>query len=208
MAVTAILSSRALATSLIQNGSFEDPALGPSGFVTGGGNDWTSAYTFGSFVGPGVWDDGYLSFTRIPAEDGHQVLWLPPGTSVSQNVALTAGTAYSLTFFTTAQRGNSMDTALLVSIIGGGQTISGSFNVAAGSSSWTGDELSFVANSTGMYSVELFGEDTWTLYQNSATQYLDNVSLVAVPDSGVTACLLVLGLAGVASLRTRVRWRR
>lgn len=206
LAVASLCMPRVASASLILNGSFESPALAPSGFVTGAGSDWTSNSV--SFAGPGVWEDSYLSFTRIPAHDGNQVLWMPPGTSISQSVVLSAGTSYSLSFFTTPQTGNTIGTELLVTITGGGQSLANSYSVVQGVPSWTNGQFGFTTSDAGIYSISFQAKDTWTLYGNSATLYLDSVGLAAVPDSGGTFSMLAFGIIAIASFRLHQKRRQ
>jgi len=193
--------TRCLSAPLVLNGSFEAPSLGVNGFALGAGAIWSSSSTPGSFGGPGVWDDAYLSFTRIPAIDGRQVLWMPPGTSASQTISLTAGTSYLLSFFTTPQIGNTIDTELFVTLTSGSQSVAGGYGIGQGSSVWTNSQLTFTAADTGTYTATFFAKDTWTLYGNSAVLYLDNVSLTAVSESGSSSYILGIAILGIVVLR-------
>ena len=169
--------------NLINNGDFE----------TGNFNGWT--------VIPAPPSETDLSVVPGPGPDTtNMARFGATGTNfdrISQTFATTPGAFYTLTFFyqvgnTTAQAFNGFDVLWNGVSIGGG--LFPQFDVNPGFISPT-----FTLQATGAFTTLEFDGRNRPWYD-----YLDDVSVVGVPDAGSTLPLLSFALLGVAVLRRKL----
>jgi hypothetical protein len=196
----------ASASSLLQNGSFEEIAVtGEPWFVRSFTSlpGWTQYYDGVDLVhnnytqGPAV---------LIDAEDGVQFLDMNQAGfngGIFQEVSVTAGNTYLLTLFTSAWATNGVNTAIQYQLYDptSGTVLANGAN-ANTEGVWTERQISAVAigNSLGVRIVNT--------YATQAASGLDNVQLTdisAAPEPGTVA---LLGLGGIGFLIARRRAAR
>ncbi|MDE3066635.1 MAG: VPDSG-CTERM sorting domain-containing protein [Verrucomicrobiota bacterium] len=197
VSIICLAASPAAWANLIQNGSFESPTL-PFATISGTSpNNWTG--------GQYLISQGTFNFPN--AEDGLQYedpVNSNPGT-LSQTIAITTAGNYVLTFWLNGYNGNSYGMNLFFpSHTGSYVGPLGAFYTGTGSSTWAVETFSFSFLTTGSLTLEF-------LPGSAAPNLIDNVDLelqptAGVPDSGATAGLLGLGLAGLFALRRKFAW--
>ena len=196
----------ASASSLLQNGSFEE--------IEVTGSPWV-VRSFSSLPGWTQYNDGvdlvHNNYAQGPAvlvgaEDGVQFLDMNQAGQnggIFQEVSVTAGSTYQLTLFTSGWATNGLDTSIQYQLY---DPTSGTV-LANGSNAntqgvWTEREISGVAISNSL------GVRIFNTYASQAGSGLDNVQLTdisAAPEPGTVA---LLGLGGVGFLIARRRTAR
>lgn len=191
----------------IQNAGFESPVIaGAPGY----NNSPPTAWTF-SGSGGGVWNitDFPLGFWTVPAPQGKQIAWLAPApasppSSLRQTLGDTvvANTKYHLSGFVGHPIGFNLGTIYTAALYANGTLLA--------STTGTGPAGSFINfnllfDSTGSASVGDLLEVR--LETNQAQTGFDRIALNAnsVPDGGLTALLLAMGMTGLGWMRRRMR---
>ena len=194
------------AQNLILNGDFESYNIrteapgNTTGVIGFGGNTvpfWNSALASGS-----LFDDRYINNGVVPGVyAGEQSFLMSAGRPLEQSVNLVAGTQYRLSFANSAQVGELAYVSsfnLSVSIGDGVQTVEETFTRVP-PADWQESAILFIAENTGSYTLTFFAPAG-----GSNVVYLDNISLVAVPEpSSVAALAGAFALSACATRRRR-----
>ncbi len=190
-------ATTALAQNLILNASFEAPSH-PDGNHYDGmvPTNWSAVSGSGSII------TNNFNSLWLNATNGNTLYYVglsSQAASISQSgIVLTAGTSYDLTFdLSTLQ--NSSPAELMVTFVGGAQSINQTFDLSGGTNHWVGQSWRFTATENASYTLTLASPSGY------ATN-IDNFSLIAVPEpSTVGACMGLAALGLVIRARRRVR---
>ena len=177
------------APELITNGDFEAPSVaGLSCFQNNVSNGWTS-FGPGANLGSCFVQSGAVSgpLTFPLAHTGSQLLLVNNqefvGTKIAQNVSLTAGVPYQLSFSMAGVSGDTTTPSLSISLAGVG---SQSFTAAAGTT-WSDKVWNFTPTSSGSPII--------TLTATAGYVNLDSLSLQSPVPEASQATMLAAGLA-------------
>ncbi len=208
-----------VSADIVDNGSFEFPAISPGGFelfsggstaITGWevvGQNVLSLSTTYSELGPPF----FTGMVQFNSQTGLNALDLTGGgndssasNGVQQSVATLAGATYVLEFYVGRAQSNNGDsryqtpTTMDLMIDGGPRTgFTNSDVVTPGFVGWRQFSTTFTAANATTTLTFLNGTPSTTNYLG-----LDNVSLTAVPEP---SAFLLVGVAGVLSLASRCR---
>lgn len=205
----ALMARLTHAQTLIANGSFEVPSAGIQGtFVVP--SSWVSASPAEAMIlirdGSG-YSGGTIS--TLSPTDGNQVFVVKDGVGqgvwIVQNVALTAGTAYSLSFDVSnslswpeaAGQASPDFSVAAVPYYGGAALATASYDLTTFGSSWESLTLNFTAAESIDYSIRFWTKDGYSV--------MDNVVLspTAIPEPGTYAALCGLAMLAVVVVRRR-----
>lgn len=207
------MATRATASSILLNGSFEAPSIGSgyAGYATGstGISGWTVIGPAGGNVA--LVDQAYTeSGFTFPAQDGNQWLDLTGLASntlnegVQQTVSTTAGASYSLSFWMgnlLGAAGGLGNTSSLDVLLNGSSLSTFTFGGGGNSLAWQQVSLTFIATSSSS-TVAFLNRDP----SSDGNNALDDVSLELTPVPE-PASILLFG-SGLAALAVGRHYRR
>jgi hypothetical protein len=191
-AAVVLVSANVSQANSIINGSFENPACSVPGSCSNG--SWGLFESILGWTSPqNVIEIGLGSVYGVTGYDGNQVLELDAtGNAVVAQVVAGPG-AYTLSFLY-ADRNHSLTETFEVYW---NNTLLASFAPAANPPNSAMVLFSTVVNGAGSNTLEFKG----TGASDSYGAIIDDVRLVAVPEGGLTAMLLAVGLLWVAGIR-------
>jgi hypothetical protein len=198
LAVGALFSLPAYATTIVENGSFEDfdaTKLNGSGWHV-----YPSIPSWTAVSGAGIEIQTNPTLGTIDAQDGRAYVELDSdnNSSMTQFVNLNVG-SYLLKFFYSPRNGDSGDNGIDYSIAGLTGNISGpSVDPLTGVGFWTEISALFKVTTAGSYALNFAATGT----SNSYGGFVDNVSVAPVPVPAA-GFLLFGALGGLAALRRR-----
>lgn len=198
IAASALFSVPAYATTIVQNGSFENfdaTQLNGQGWQV-----YSSIPSWTAVSGAGIEIQTNPTLGTIDAQDGAAYVELDShnNSSMTQSINLNVG-SYFLKFFYSPRNGNSADNGINYSIAGLTGNISGpSTNPLTGVGYWTEISAMFRVLTAGSYALNFTATGT----NNSLGGFVDNVSVAAVPVPAA-GFLLFGALGGLAAMRRR-----
>lgn len=198
IAVSALFSVPAQATTIVQNGSFEE--FETTQLNGGGWNVYNSIPGWTTVSGAGIEVQTNPTLDTIDAQDGRAYVELDSNNNslMSQIVSLDIG-SYLLKFFYSPRNATTGDNGIDYSIAGMTGGISGpSADPLTAVGFWTEISALFRVTTAGNYALNF--EATGT--SNSLGGFVDNVSIAAVPVPAA-GFLLFGALGGLAALRSR-----
>jgi hypothetical protein len=196
----ALVGCQAYGQNLVLNGSFESPPLGPTVYEYGvTGYDWDFGIGSGITALPSAWD-----WSGSAPPPGAQVAFLQSAAGdFSQIVDAPSAGTYALSFMDAGRPdfgpyGGDLTYQVLINGVGVDtlSTVSGQ--------GWNTISLN-VSLSNGLNTLEFQGVSANNPYHGSDdSAFIDDVSLTAVPDGGLTFALLGGALVGLQALRRKL----
>jgi PEP-CTERM motif len=195
VALTCLPLSGAYASSIIVNGGFESPNIGPGTFaVFASIPGWTTTF------GPGIEIQDHVAGSPFEGDQFVELDSFANSGMIQSGLATTAGHAYLLSFAYSPRPGVPA-TSNGIEVYFNGVLLDTLAFTGVGLSNTSWSVFSYIAVATGAFStVEFRAAGT----SNSLGGYLDDVQFAAVPEPA-TLILVGSGVAGALLRRRRVR---
>ena len=201
VAATVAVPATVASAQIVNNGSFESPALPTNSYLYGPSN------VFWSFLGSAGLVNGSSGFvTPSAAPNGSQVAFLQSylngAGSISQQISLGAAGPYQLSFYSAGRAGGGGFGTTIFNAALDGVTI-GTATTTFGSP-YTLNTFGFAANS-GLHTLTFSSNAAQAglnAIQNDNTAFIDAVQVTSTPEPA-SLILLVTGLVGVFGVTRR-----